>query len=82
MLFDVKVNQKSHGGTKINIHTDHCGTISFDAAQTKVIVKAKGYASLMNGIASLKFKWPWRSDSEKEDLDNHLPSMENSLIGD
>jgi hypothetical protein len=32
----------------------------------------------MNGIASLKFKWPWRSDSEKEDLDNHLPSMENS----
>lgn len=42
MLFGVKVNQKSHGGTKINIHTDHCGTISFDAAQTKVIVKAKG----------------------------------------
>lgn len=32
----------------------------------------------MNGLASLKLKWPWGSNSKNEDLDNNVPSMENS----
>ena len=32
----------------------------------------------MNGLASLKLKWPWGSNSKNEDLENIVPSMENS----
>ena len=83
MLFGAESILKNHGGTKINIHTDHCGTISFYAAQTKVIVKAKGgYASLMNGIASLKFKWPWGSNSKKKILITMCHRWKTPPIGD